>query len=132
MEGDYDNARAWYRSASSSASGSESEKGEGEVFDKTWPGGVRDGHAFIDEIEAFVKTKKNVNKKKGNEKEDEDVKRRLEQESRREIDSVVEWCRTKFGDGQWRDASAAWVKPSEEHRKMAEDMVVGGEGWRTF
>lgn len=132
MEGDYDNARAWYRSAS--ASGSGSEKGEGEVFSKVWPGGVGDGHAFIDEIEAFVKTK-NKNKKKGNENEkgeDEDVESRLEKESRREIDSVVSWCRTKFGDGEWKDASAAWVKPSEEHRKMAEDMVVGGEGWRTF
>ena len=57
---------------------------------------------------------------------------KLEKESRREIDGVIAWCQKKFGEGEVRDASSAWVQPDEDKRKMGEDMVVGGEGWRKF
>ena len=110
MEGDYENARAWYRSAS---------KSEGEVFGAVWPGRVEEGVGFIDRVEGFVK------------KGEGDLKA-LEGESRREIDGVVEGGRGKFGEGEVRDARGAWVRPSEEHRKMGEGMVIGGEGWRKF
>lgn len=56
----------------------------------------------------------------------------LEGKIRTELERVLEWCRGKFGDGEWVDASAAWVKHSEEVRKVGEDMVSGGKGFREF
>jgi len=31
-----------------------------------------------------------------------------------------------------KDATGAWVQPSEDHRKMGEEMVTGGKGFRKF
>jgi hypothetical protein len=45
---------------------------------------------------------------------------------------VLEWCGRKFGEGEWKEASAAWVRHSEEIRKKGEGMVSGGEGFRKF
>jgi hypothetical protein len=45
---------------------------------------------------------------------------------------VLEWCRAKFGDGEWVDASSAWVKNSAEVQEMSNDMVSGDKGWRKF
>ena len=108
VEGDYDNARAWYRSVAKS-----------DVFISVWPEGLGEAKAFIDRVEAFVKRKEGDGEA-------------LERESRRETDGVIAWCREKFGEAELRDASAAWVQPNEKIRRMGEDMVVGGEGWRKF
>ncbi|KAL5404528.1 hypothetical protein PMIN06_012501 [Paraphaeosphaeria minitans] len=51
---------------------------------------------------------------------------------RGELERVVEWCRGKFGEGGWTDASVAWVEHGEEVRKMGEDMVSGEKGFRDF
>jgi hypothetical protein len=45
---------------------------------------------------------------------------------------VLMWCRDKFGEGEWKDASSAWVKNSEEVSEMSKDMVSGGKGFREF
>jgi len=45
---------------------------------------------------------------------------------------VLEWCKKKFGDGAWMDASQAWVRHSEEVRQQSENMVSGDQGWRKF
>ncbi|KAL8861852.1 MAG: hypothetical protein Q9178_001721 [Gyalolechia marmorata] len=108
IEGDYDNARAWY--------GNVSESG---VFKHTWPGGKGDAFNLISRVEILKKDGK------GNKME-------LAKESLDEIKKVVEWCRRQFGDQRMEDASQVWVNPSEEHRKMGENMVSGGEGFRKF
>lgn len=108
IEGDYDNARAWYDNVSAS-----------EVFQQTWPGGKDDALGFIARVEKL--------KKCGDGDAEELGKRSLE-----EIEKVVEWCRGKFGEQRVEDASGAWVKPDEANRQMAEEMVSGGEGFRKF
>lgn len=108
VEGDYDNARAWYSNVA-----------ESDVFKNSWEGGEEQARGFIDKVEGLVRRK-------------EGEREELEGESRREIGKVVEWCRERFGEEEWRDASEAWVKPGEEHRKMGEEMVSGGKGFRDF
>ena len=108
VEGDYDNARAWYQNVA-----------ESEVFISAWSGGLADARAYIDCIEKLVK------RKEGSGEE-------LEKESRREIESVIQWCQTNYGEQELRDASEVWVRPDEGKRKMGQDMIVGGEGWRKF
>ncbi|KAL8778781.1 MAG: hypothetical protein Q9213_007245 [Squamulea squamosa] len=108
VEGDYDNARAWYDNVS-----------ESDIFKHTWSEGKDDALDFIGRVENLKKNRKGS-------------KENLEKESLEEIKKVIEWCKQKFGEQSMEDASAAWVKPDEENRKMAEDMVSGGEGFRKF
>ena len=56
----------------------------------------------------------------------------LEERIRTELGRVLEWCKKKFGDGAWMDASQAWVRHSEEVRQQSENMVSGDQGWRKF
>lgn len=112
IEGDYRNADAWYRNVH-----------ETEVFRNSWPGqneeGLENAQAFIGRVEKLRKQK--VGDKKA-----------LEQESGREIDALVQWCKNKFGTGRFEDATKAWVEPEEHLRAIAAKMIVGGEGWRNF
>ena len=112
IEGDYDNARAWYKNVAGS-----------EVFKDVWGGGEEDARALIDRVEALVR------KGKGEGREDQEA---LERESLREIKAVVEYCRRKFGEKAMLDATGAWVRPGEDHRRMGEEMVSGGKGYREF
>ncbi len=111
LEGDYDNARAWYGNVAGSA-----------VFQDVWGKGKAGEEAardFIGRVEGLVKS--GVGDREG-----------LEGESLREIKAVVEFCWGKFGEGEVRDARGAWVEPGEEHRRMGEEMVTGGKGFRKF
>ena len=107
IEGDYDNARAWYSNVA-----------ESEIFGKVWESEEK-AMEFIGQVEDLMK------KGKGDRQD-------LEKESEREIKAVVEFCREKFGEGEVSDARAAWVKPGEDHRRMGEEMVTGGKGFRQF
>ena len=51
---------------------------------------------------------------------------------RREMQCLIEWCRMKFGEEKWEDASAAWVRPGEEVAEIGQNMVSGNAGWRQF
>ena len=116
VEGDYDNARAWYGNVAGS-----------DVFQETWgdgEGGEEKARAFIGRVEGFVK--------RGEKEEEEGEREGLERESAREIEAAVGYCRRKFGEEAVPDATGAWVKPGEEHRRMGEEMVSGGEGFRKF
>ncbi|MCJ1407807.1 hypothetical protein MMC19_001878 [Ptychographa xylographoides] len=106
IEGDYDNARAWYGNVC-----------ESEVFRENW-GSKEEALDFIGRVER-------LRKKKVGDRE------ALGKESVEEIKKVVGFCVAKFGTERVEDASAAW-KQSEEHRKMGQDMVTGGEGFRNF
>lgn len=106
IEGDYDNARAWYGDVQDS-----------EVFKAAWPHGLETAKQFLDKIEGLRK------------KREGDLFG-LEKESLREIENVVEFCRKKFGTGEVKDASGVWVK--SDKGDMSQNMIIGGEGWRQF
>lgn len=75
---------------------------------------------LIDDVEAL--------RKEGG--KGEEVK--LEEKIRIEMERVFEWCKEKFGDGRWADASEAWTKDSEEVKSIANEMTTGERGWRKF
>jgi hypothetical protein len=113
IEGDYENARAWYRDVQDS-----------EVFRLAW------GESGLDRVMDFVRRIEILRKSKGGgvtEKE----KQSLEEESKREIIDVMDYCESSFGTEEVKDASDVWVQ-DEKSSAQGNDMVVGGEGWRQF
>ena len=111
IEGDYDNARAWYHNVADAQS---------EVFKEVWgEEEEEEARAFIGRVEGFVKR-------------GEGDREALQEESLREIKGVVEFCRSKFGEKEVLDATEAWVRPEEDIKKIGEDMVSGGKGFRQF
>lgn len=144
IEGDFDNARCWY----SDVAQSELYKriwGTGRKTFKDLGGGIRDikfanrngygksgskvdeldgGQRFLNVVQAFAEAKASTR--------DTQEENRLLGESRREIESVVEWCVERFGTGRWQDASGAWVDNNEDIQKMSDEQVNGDAGWRKF
>jgi hypothetical protein len=141
-EGDFDNSRAWISDVQDACEGfqpkkkSEGHRLDADVFSKTKGGkdtnkslvefvyGTSDPSKLIDDVEA-MRNKKSSERREGEEDE-------VEKRTRRELELVLEWCKGKFGAGEWKDASEAWVKNSEEISKMSGDMVSGGKGFREF
>jgi hypothetical protein len=122
IEGDYDNARAWY-----------SDVKRAEVYSGLWgregvdwkewkkAGGDKDqGQTFLDDVQSFKERSKSS---------DEAM---LQGNSRRELEHVISYCIEKFGLEKWEDASEAWTKHSEDIRKIGEDQVSGDVGRRNF
>ena len=108
IEGDYDNARAWYKNVADS-----------DIFKSSWSS-REEGMAFIDKVERLQK------RKEGN-------KEALGQESVEEIKRAIGFCVEKFGKEKVEDASVAWKQPEDgEHKQMGQDMVTGGKGYRHF
>lgn len=107
VEGDYDNARAWYEAVS-----------ESEVFGRIWPR-KEDAWGFLADVERLRRD--GVGDREG-----------LEGQSRREIDAVVGWCAERFGVERWLDATGVWVRPGEKVKAIGEDMVTGDAGRRRF
>lgn len=129
IEGDYDNARAWYNNVYSSAAfehiwgkAEDSEIEEVEALQekggKKMPAQVK-ARQWLDRVEGFVKRK-------------EGDRQVLEGESRREIEMLLQWCVDRFGTERVVDASEAWVRPSQEIRDIGNKMTTGGEGYRKF
>jgi len=122
IEGDYDNARAWY----SDVRGSEvyiGMWGSHGVGWKEWnetSGEKDEGQRFLDEVQKF-KQGKNGHRRAV-----------LEEASRKELEHVITFCEEKFGTDKWEDASDAWVQHSEQVRQMGEDQVSGNSGQRNF
>jgi hypothetical protein len=125
IEGDFDNARAWY-----------SDVRDTDIYKKIWGSrgigwkewkengkekeDLDDGQKFLDAVQ---QCKESAGKAQREE---------LEAESKREIDDVLKWCSEKFGTEKMVDASEAWVKPSDDIKKMGEGQVSGSEGRRNF
>ena len=108
IEGDYDNARAWYENVASS-----------EVFKNSWNDKDK-AFEFIGKVEA-------LNKRKEGDMET------LERQSVEEIKRIVDFCVEKFGKEKIQDASVAWKQPEDEElKKLGQDMVSGGKGFRQF
>lgn len=116
VEGDYDNARAWYGNVAEDETGA-------RLLDKVWS--VESGKGKEKALEFVDK----VEKLKGNGGGDEAV---LEKESENEIRTVLGWCEEKFGTEKLKDASSAWVRPDEKIQGIGNDMVSGGKGHRDF
>jgi hypothetical protein len=114
IEGDIDNARAWY-----------SDVKDQDVFEAAWPGekGLDDAMRFLERVE-----QRKAHRGKKDEEEDEELRR----ESLRELEDVIQFCEGNFGMDRVEEASGVWVTMSEKNRDIAEKMITGGEGWRTF
>jgi hypothetical protein len=142
-EGDMDNSRAWISDVKDACEGfqpkkkEEGQKLDEEVFTQTKSPkhsnktlfsfvyeNESDANALIDDVEAFRKKKQS--------QRGENDERELEQRGQKELEKVLEWCKDKFGSGEFKDATKAWVKNSEEISKMSGDMVSGGKGHRDF
>jgi hypothetical protein len=111
IEGDYDNARAWYSDVAGDAGGV-------KLLRRAWQGGKEEVLRFVDRVEGLKK------RREGDEKV-------LGETSGKEIMAVLEWCEEKFGTGKWEDASSAWAQ-SEKLRVKGQQMTTGSEGFRTF
>ena len=112
IEGDYDNARAWY-----------SDVKDSDIFESVWDSEAKASN-LIDDIEKARKGSKD-------EKAALDMSE-LGRRSLGEILRVIAFCEKKFGTERVEDASHVWVGMSEKHKEMSKNMVTGGEGWRQF
>ena len=112
IEGDFDNARAWYRDVA-----------ESEVYKAVWQGKGMDGQALIDETENLVSKSKS-----GKGIDEADLARR----SQGEILAVIDFCVKKFGTEKVHDASSNWKQPDGEKKKLGQEMVSGSKGHREF
>jgi hypothetical protein len=116
IEGDYNNARAWYGNVKDSV-----------VFHEVWnlhkeTSGTEDAMAFLTRIEILRKETKITERK------DKEVKS-LELESLREIKAVLKFCEDKFRTCKVEDASKIWMQDEKSSGK-GNNMIVCGEGWR--
>ncbi|KAG9558743.1 hypothetical protein KCU71_g19804, partial [Aureobasidium melanogenum] len=115
IEGDFNNTRAWYHDVSNEEKAEvEKKKDQGET--KMPP--QKSARDFVDSLEKLSKGQGD--------------KQALAKESRREFDTVLDWCIKKFGTGKHTDASKAWVQPSQEISQKGQDMVTGNDGFRKF
>ena len=114
IEGDYDNARAWYGDVADS-----------DVFQAVWGhegARLEKARDFIQRVQDFKQGKCTEEKKQG-----------LEQESAKEIEGVLQFCKDKFGTRRMDDVSDVWVQPTEGKVKdMKQDMLTGDKGHHKF
>lgn len=129
VEGDFNNTRAWYYDVYDS-----------EPFELIW------GKATDDEKAAVEKQKDDGGRKMPPQKSAQDFVDRLEKlaknrqgdqdalskESRREFDTLLDWCIKKFGTQKHTNASNAWAQPSQEISSKGQSMVTGNDGFRNF
>lgn len=66
------------------------------------------------------------------EEDKHEAERALDVRIQAELGRLAKWCRTKFGEGKWVDASSAWTKTGEEIGRIRDEMVTGDKGWRNF
>jgi hypothetical protein len=141
-EGDMPNARAWVGDVGDACRGfvpkhkDDGKKLDPEVMGRVGGGkdvegtlvefvyGEEDPKGLIDDVETF-RGKKAAESPQSEEEA-------LEKRIRKEAERILEWCKRKFGEHEWKDATGAWVKNSEEISKISGDMVSGGKGFREF
>lgn len=115
IEGDYPNARAWYSDVSDT-----------EIMENVW-GNLREGveggkaFGFIYDVEKLDERVKKGERNATVEKEQQ----KLEQESRRELAMIIDYCRHNIGLGEWVDARSAYVGNSEKIQQAGQDQITG-------
>lgn len=155
IEGDFDNARAWYADVCSSEgfenhwgkapekqkdNKTKNESGDGEGEGK----GEEDEYVYDDRgqkipaqkaaqdfLTRIQRLNSESNKKRGSDAFEAE-KADLEKQSMAEIEALVSWCAAQFGTDKCEDATKVWVQPSAEHREIYQKMTTGGEGYRKF
>ncbi|KAL2350446.1 hypothetical protein BJ546DRAFT_1068077 [Cryomyces antarcticus] len=157
IEGDYDNARCWYVDVAREgcgafdevwevASSSDDRRGDGNDGKDARGGGedVKEedelpkpqrlrhlnprAAEFIDAIQTLHGQRRSASPFSSSHQEES----RLTHLSAHELTTVISWCVREYGSGVWTDARPAWVRPSEEERKIGNRMVSEGEGRRKF
>ncbi len=141
VEGDFNNARAWMDDVKDACEGwvpkkrSEGQQLDEDILDQM-QGGRNVKISLIEyvyqegEAKTLIDTTESFRKLKGKKADGDEA--RIEESIREELRRVLSWCRQKFGDRAWEDASSAWVKNSEEVSKMSNDMISGDKGYRKF
>lgn len=144
IEGDIDNSRAWYGDVHDT-----------EIFKHVWlesavssrPAAAREGwEHYLDRIERYrdrTASRGGKNSKREPDKLSTPAGMNWdteEQELRRaslwELRQVLDFCERKFSVSEVLNANKEFLgrmeTGDEEQAKMAQNMVTGGEGWRTF
>jgi len=153
IEGDIDNTRAWYGDVNGSEVFQSVWKADGsgvadDIHSENVPEIARKGWKhYLDRIERY---RDRTRKRQGtggweqdqdrlNPKEVTDWQAEeslLRETSLWEIRQLMKFCEKKFGLGVVADAKSEFMgrieSGDEEQAKMAQNMVTGGEGWRTF
>jgi hypothetical protein len=143
-EGDMGNARAWVGDVGDACEGfvpkhkEDGQRLDPQVAKEVGGGeGMKEKGTLVEWVYAGEDPKALINavgtfrgKKIGQREEGEESA--IEKRIRAEAERVMEWCKRKFGEGEWKDASKAWVKNSEEISKISGDMVSGEKGFREF
>ncbi|KAF2730526.1 hypothetical protein EJ04DRAFT_500286 [Polyplosphaeria fusca] len=133
MEGDFGNARAWVGDVGDAYAGWVPKRRGRERLDGNMLAGIEGLLGFVYEggeegARRLVDDVERVRKGEAQDAERKEVEGRV----RRELERMVEWCRWKFGDTAWEDATQAYTRPGEEVRRIGENMVTGDKGWRKF
>lgn len=136
IEGDIDNARAWYRDVK-----------DGDVFKTVWSDdddndpnsntGSAPSHAldransFLDKVESYKASllSSSVQNRPAESTTSADTIRDM---SLHELRRVLSFCETKFGTDPVTDVSDVWVSMADKHKDQAAQMITSGEGWREF
>ncbi|KAF2121270.1 hypothetical protein BDV96DRAFT_640666 [Lophiotrema nucula] len=137
IEGDFPNSRAWMSDVGDACEGWVPKRRGQETLSK----GVKEGmmnKGVKESLVLFVYTSEEeplqliddvekIRKGEGREKVEE-----IEELARTELERVINWCRNKFGEGSWVDATEAYTKGGEEVQQIHEEMISGDKGWRKF
>ncbi|KXT17653.1 hypothetical protein AC579_10115 [Pseudocercospora musae] len=132
IEGDADNARAWYADVC-----------ETDVFEQVWGKSIEEEKQEAEADKDEVRTGKLPNQRKAREfldcvealrNGDANAKQELEKDARREVETLLEWCTQKFGTEKKLNASTAWVQPGGDSDvgQEKQSMLTGGDGFRKF
>lgn len=122
IEGDYDNARAWYGNLADAGQ-------DAECFVSVWEGGKDEVGAFVDKVQELRRER---TKKEGKDEAWEARRRELERVSEGECRRLLRFCEDKFGTERWVDATSEWKATDEKLKEIQSKMTIGGEGWRQF
>lgn len=109
IEGDYDNARAWYRDVA-----------ESSVFKSIWEQ-PSEAYDFISRVEALK-----------NGEGGEGLMLELARRSVDEIKGVIKFCVDKYGEDTVQDASTSWSNPEGKLKELGQEMTSGSKGFRQF
>jgi hypothetical protein len=141
VEGDLDNARAWYGDVKDSdvfqsvwekidstphENGKTADESSTEAFSKAM--------SFIDQVEVQKNSLLSQEKRRSADQPlngNTDLASLIEM-SVEELRGVLSFCERKFGTVEVVDASKAWISMNEKHADQAAQMITGGEGWREF
>lgn len=146
IEGDIDNTRCWYRDVEDTDAFKQIWLNSGD--DSNLPEAAQKGwEHFLDRLERFRDRTKSRHGKGGWDQDQDKLnpasvkdwkveEKLLRESSLWEMKRLLKFCEDKFGIDQIDNAKKEFLgrieSGNEEHAKVAQSMVTGGEGWRTF